>query len=115
MRKVECLDSVVIFKNVGGVVKVAGIGVRRKGMRHMKSTKADLYTQCHLQHRHKVNTVSWIPAKFAKIGAILKLKNDGVWEDGWVVVGVGATSDNPPDAHNAVKEHRKNTGDSLPK
>jgi hypothetical protein len=37
------------------------------------------------------NTVSWIPEEYAKVGRILKLKNDDdVWVDGWKVVSASS-------------------------
>jgi len=34
---------------------------------------------------------AWIPEKFAKLGDVLKFKNDdGTWDDGWVVELVGS-------------------------
>lgn len=64
--------------------------------------------------------VSWIPAKYAKVGTVLQLKVDKTedfWEDGWVVTIVGEEMDEDdiPDWHNARKVHRKRTGDSQPK
>ena len=79
------------------------------------------YKQCSLERNLKGNCVcqqvSWIPAKYAKEGAVLKLKENDVWEDGWVVIGVGSELDDKdlPDHHKAIRMHKKNTGDSLPK
>jgi len=79
----------------------------------------DRYRQCVL-HRTvgdtRTETVSYIPAGYAIVGKILQLKNDDdVWTDGWKVISVGEITDEPLDSHNAIKLHRKNTGDSLPK
>lgn len=54
------------------------------------------YVQCELhkmidEDRCKTD-VAWIPEKYAKIGKVIKLKIDGVWEDGWKVVFLGAKS-----------------------
>ena len=38
------------------------------------------YTQCKLK-KGNFNRVTWIPTKFAKVGKVLRLKDD----DGWVV------------------------------
>lgn len=73
-----------------------------------------MYTQCSLS-RKNVSQVSWIPSKLAKVGMILKLKEDGIWTDGWEVKGTGSSMENPPDSYNAIKVHRNRTGDSLPK
>jgi len=53
--------------------------------------------------------VSWIPQKFAKVGGIVKLKDDE-WSDGWAIESVGATGELPERIN-----HRKATGDLLPK
>jgi hypothetical protein len=58
---------------------------------------------------------SWIPAKFAKVGSPLKLKDDNVWTNGWIVEWAGATDEIPDEPRKAIREHRKRTGDSLPK
>jgi len=66
-----------------------------------------------------VRTTSYIPQEFAKIGRVLRLKDDNVgWVDGWVVECVGdviVEGDQLPDSHKAIKNHRKSTGDSTPR
>lgn len=47
------------------------------------------YRQCVLK-KQSVTTTSWLPEKFAKQGKVLKLKNDGVWDNGWKVDQVGS-------------------------
>lgn len=59
--------------------------------------------------------VSWIPAKFAKVGQVLKLKDNNEWDDGWIVEWTGFTEQHLEDPRKAIREHRKRTGDSLPK
>lgn len=34
--------------------------------------------------------ISWIPEEYAVINKYVKLKNDGIWEDGWKVTEVGS-------------------------
>jgi hypothetical protein len=46
------------------------------------------YTQCRLR-RGKVEQIAWIPSEFAKKHKHLKIKE----ENGWRVIGVGATVD----------------------
>ncbi len=59
---------------------------------------------------------SWIPEKFAEVGKVLKLKEDGVWIDGFVVEFAGEDAiDEPPDPRKVIRGHRGRTGDSLPK
>ena len=62
--------------------------------------------------------VSYIPETFAQVGSVIKLRqDDNTWEDGWIVESVGARVEeaNLPDSHKAIKQHRKATGDFLPK
>jgi hypothetical protein len=62
--------------------------------------------------------VSWIPAKYAIQGEVLRLKENGVWTEGWLVDSVGdAVLDaaDLPDTHKERRAHRHNTGDSQPK
>lgn len=48
------------------------------------------YRQCVLR-RGKTEQVSWIPEKFAQKTRPVKLKkDDGSWDDGWVVESVGS-------------------------
>lgn len=43
------------------------------------------YTQCYLLKGNK-SQVAWIPSKFAIIDKIIKIKQNGVWDDGWKVI-----------------------------
>lgn len=50
------------------------------------------YRQCALEKpttKGNMVQISWIPDKFAKIGKFLKLLENGVWENGWMVASVG--------------------------
>jgi hypothetical protein len=42
------------------------------------------FRQCELKNKNKI-IISWIPERYAKTGKLLKLKNNDVWEDGWLV------------------------------
>lgn len=82
-------------------------------------SKPVFYRQCALcQDRLRWQT-SWIPEKFAVQDKVLRLKNAaGKWEDGWVVVLIGKTrlpENLLPNTHAEVKQHRRNTGDAMPK
>ena len=47
------------------------------------------YVHCKLKKDcgdYGLQTYSWLPEQFAKIGTILELKMDGKWIDGWMVV-----------------------------
>jgi hypothetical protein len=46
--------------------------------------KTDTYTQCELV-KEGIDSVAWIPTKFAVVGKILRIKENGVWTDGWYV------------------------------
>jgi hypothetical protein len=48
------------------------------------------YRQCQLR-KDKQHLLSWIPEARAVKGAVLRLKNDGQWDDGWVVDEVYGT------------------------
>jgi len=101
-------------------------------MAAITETKPDpktTYTQCTLvrtvndtNHRcpHEdvgEQTTAWIPTKFAKMSGVVKLREEktDVWMDGWVIIHVGATRLDRPHSASTITEHRKNTGDSLPK
>ena len=80
------------------------------------------YVQCAMRRNiagGSVQTTSYIPQEFAKVGRVLRLKDDNVgWVDGWVVECVGdviVEGDGLPDSHKAIKNHRKSTGDSTPR
>ncbi|WP_286764267.1 MULTISPECIES: hypothetical protein [Rhodopirellula] len=80
------------------------------------------YVQCAMRRNiagGSVRTTSYIPQEFAKVGRVLRLKDDKVgWVDGWVVESVGdviVEGDQLPDSHRAIKNHRKSTGDSAPR
>lgn len=82
-------------------------------------SKKTTYTQCRLRREAEsghMETVSWIPSKFGKIGQIVDLKeDDGNWSRGWEIVLVGPTIENPPDWRKLIRGHRKMTGDSTPR
>ena len=59
------------------------------------------FRQCELK-RGKVKRTSWIPEGFAKVGKVVKLKD----EDGWVVSSVGDRLDDER-ANKGSVEHRK--------
>lgn len=73
----------------------------------------DTYTQCVLIQKNKegeLHTTSWIPSSFAKVGRVLRLKNDDdVWEDGWVVAEAGTvkSADYVLDHERDFKRQRK--------
>jgi len=57
-----------------------------------------MYRQVHLKKETEFVTLSetvWIPIKFAVKGIILKIKRNGIWDDGWEVTSVYSISDAP--------------------
>jgi len=75
-----------------------------------------------VQYRHcsfeKDNTkrVGFIPHKFAVVGWTLRIREeDGTWSEGWVVTRAGPIMKDVPDYHKVIRQHRRRTGDSLPK
>lgn len=55
--------------------------------------------------------VSFIPARFAHQGRVLKLREDGVWDDGWQVVSTGGSmvSDEVAETQSLMKRHRQHS------
>ncbi len=54
-----------------------------------------MYRQCRLVKKipgGEAMQMSWIPAEFASINKVVKLRDDeGAWDDGWVIHEVGHT------------------------
>ena len=74
-----------------------------------------MYQQCKLK-KDGATRIAYIPRKYAVLGLRLKLKIDGEWEEDWFVTEkYRSLSPDPPNPRKAVKEHEKNTGDSLAK
>ncbi len=80
------------------------------------------YVQCAMRRiiaGGSVRTTSYIPQQFAKLGGVLRLKDEhNAWTNGWVVECVGdviVEGDSVPDYRKAIRNHRKSTGDSTPR
>ena len=77
------------------------------------------YKQCMLEKKMPgalQRKVTYLPTKFAKVGGVLKLKDEqGAWDDGWKVLSVGSTEQEDSSVRKKIRQHRKNTGDALPK
>jgi hypothetical protein len=74
------------------------------------------YKQCILTRKTAKGTlteVSWLPEKFAVKGSYVKLKNDGVWEDGWLVQGVYDSATMTHQALLAQEQMNKHFGPSI--
>ncbi len=74
------------------------------------------YSQCKLEREFSCGTVTmvtWLPSQFASVGRSLRLKEAGIWEDGWVVREVWQTlpEEQLPDSHAERKAHKRATGD----
>jgi hypothetical protein len=52
-----------------------------------KTKESDTHRQCKLQKGSKIY-FTWIPQKYAVKGKNLRIKMNGEWETGWVVVDV---------------------------
>lgn len=81
--------------------------------------KTVYYRQCRLLKKTPAGEfvqVSWIPEPYAAAGRVLKLRNDdGVWDDGWRVLGAGdrrLKAGEVPDFHELSKSHLRATGDA---
>jgi hypothetical protein len=60
--------------------------------------------------------ISYIPARHAVLGNVLRIKRGDYWEEGWkVMVVYNDSADVSFDVRKAIKRHEKNTGDSLKK
>lgn len=73
-----------------------------------------MYTQCSLRKNIPDGFrqyVAWIPSRFAVCNTVIKVKNDSVWEDGWIVTGCGATCKDSDliEKHWILKGHRKHS------
>lgn len=78
------------------------------------------YKQCGLCKKDGDKTIyqtSWIPERYAKEGLILKFREGLDWDNGWEVLFCGpeTLTSKEVDTYKARKQHRENTGDSLPK
>jgi hypothetical protein len=75
------------------------------------------YRQCMLV-KGATRQTSWIPEQYAIVNKVLKLREAGIWDNGWIVETVSQTrlsEKQLPDFHKERKRHRKATGDDLPK
>ena len=54
--------------------------------------REEMYTQCKLKKDNSYQ-MSWIPSQFAKVGKVLKLRDEGTgeWDNGWVVEAAYST------------------------
>ena len=80
------------------------------------------YVQCAMRRiitGGSMRTTSYIPMHYAKLGKVLRLKDDCErWVDGWIVECVGdviVEGESVPDYRKAIRNHRKSTGDSTPR
>ena len=75
------------------------------------------YCQCDMERKigdSVYSLVSYIPVKFARVGSVLKLRDDhGDWTDGWRVLRAGPPGPEPQAPHVTFRKHMEKTGDSL--
>lgn len=80
-----------------------------------------LYHQCLLTKFSGESTTSqttYVPEKFAKVGLVLRLRDENKnWTGGWVVRHVGGAIEEEklPNYRKEIRQHRKSTGDPLRK
>ena len=90
-----------------------------KPMRKLRGSNphghAMIYRQCKLEKGGCVQTISYLPEKYAVLGDVVKLKDNLGWDDGWVVISVSHSRDDVPDVRKVISGHRRATGDSLAK
>ncbi len=79
----------------------------------------EMYRQCRLARKlpsGRIETTSYIPARYARVGNVLSLRDeDGTWTKDWEVLVVGPLVTDPPDWRSLIRGHRKMTGDSMPR
>jgi len=63
--------------------------------------------QCKLR-RGDVITTTWIPIKFAIKGKFLKLKDEGIWTNGWQVISVYGPTKLYSDVKERSQEYKHN-------
>lgn len=75
------------------------------------------FAQCELRSDRTLQ-VAWIPARLAVTGRTIGIRNlqANCWEP-WVVERVFSVQfrDLLPDSHSQIRNHRRHTGDALPK
>ena len=84
----------------------------------MKSGKFNISTaMVKTINEYFTTIVSFIPKKFANVGSYVKIKDNDVWTNGWLVQDAGPDIEEAllPNSHDDIKGHRKMTGDALRK
>lgn len=82
--------------------------------------KTTFYRHCVIRKKipeGELQQHTWLPEQFAKIGKIIKIREDGVWNDGWEVKEASSSllaEENLPNFYKDSKSHLRGTGD-LPK
>lgn len=80
--------------------------------------KQVFYRQCRLVKKiegGELCLVSWLPEPYATTGRAVKLRENGAWDDGWVVKFAGTRrleAHEVPDFHELSKAHLRATGDA---
>ena len=69
------------------------------------------YRQCRMSRGNTVHT-AWIPARYAKVNKVIRLKIDGVWIDGYVVEEVfGAATEKQIKLLSSTHKHHREATD----
>ena len=78
--------------------------------------KRTIYRQCEVRRGPAIR-LTWLPASYAVEGKVLRLQDNGVWSDGWVVSEVYPGNERiiAPHADGQIRRHRRATGDALPR
>ena len=78
--------------------------------------KSAIYRQCEVRRGPAIR-LAWIPSTYAVIGRVLRLRDVGVWTDGWVVTEVYPDTERiiPPSPQKDIRRHRRATDDSVPR
>ena len=72
------------------------------------------YAMVLLQDANATHT-AWIPVKYAEQGTNIKIRVSDNWLEMAVLKVYPHRRNGSPSPHKAIREHRKRTGDSLPK
>lgn len=68
-------------------------------------SKKTLYKQCRLVKNGITEQTSWIPEEFAVNGKVIKIRENGVWDDGWVVESSGGQARTTEQIDQASRVH----------
>lgn len=78
--------------------------------------KRTTFRQCEVRRGNAIR-LTWIPAEYAVEGRNLRLRDNGKWSEGWLVVSVYPDTERivAGSPRRDIRNHRRATGDSLPR